>query len=125
MNLSDYIGLPYEQYDCWELIRFIYEDGLDIDLPDYRKRYTSSNDVKQTGPVVAQGIEDGCWEKVDKPAFGDVLIFNVLGIPSHCAMYLADGDFIHAFNGTNSVIENVNDLCWAKRFVGAYKWKAA
>ena len=124
MDLNKYIGLDYETCDCWELIRMIYKDELDIELPDYRKQYKNSGDMAQTGPVVASGRSDGNWEKVDEPEVNDVIIFNILGIPSHCGMYIGDGDFIHAFNGSNSVIENMSDLSWSRRIDGVYKWKS-
>ena len=123
MDLNKYIGLPYEDYDCWQLIKLIYENELKTALPDYRKMYNSSSDIKQTGPVVSHGIADGHWEKVEAPEPNDVLIFDILGVPSHCGLYIDNGDFIHAFNKCNAVVENITDLSWNRRLNGVYRWK--
>lgn len=119
LDLTRYIGLPYlsrgrseEGIDCYGIIIKFYKECLGIDLPDYVNEHSSSDDSVLV-TVTRRSADLSAWIPQEKPQFGDVIVFIVMGHPLHVGMYLADGDFLHCLQGRNSCIENLDK--WGKR----------
>ena len=128
MDLSRFIGLPYQhrgaEYtgcDCWGITVLFYRDVMGVELPDYQQFYSDQFDREECGSVV-DGV-CGEWTEVHDLSFGTVLTFNILGAVCHLGIHIGDGDFIHAFNGTDSCIESIQDISWSKRLHKAYEWQ--
>ena len=96
----------------------VHERG--VELPDYLEVYTSASDRDS----VAGAIEEHKvgWTPVQRPEFGDALLFRILGQPMHVGIMLDGDDFLHAFQNCNTCIERLTDLSWSRRLVGAYRW---
>ena len=127
MNLTPYIGIPFQAkgrtpagMDCWGLVRLFYKNEFGIQLPSYTDDYVSSTDRKTVSQAITENI--GSWQKVEKPQFGDMLLFQVLGLPLHTGIYIGDNDFLHAFRNTHSCIERINSITWSRRLLGVYRW---
>lgn len=128
MNLRKYIGLPYSPkgrdttgLDCWGLVRLFYKQELGIDVPSYVQDYSDPSDRQSVSSAILDNLK--FWKKRDKPEYGDLLVFNILGLPLHTAVYIGNGDFLHAFKNTNSCIERLSSITWRRRLVGVYRWQ--
>lgn len=122
-----YVGIPYENrgrtregVDCWGLVQLWYREQLDIDVPDYLWAYSAANDKES----VSHAIEENkaSWNKVDEPAYGDVLVFRIMGYPMHVGIKLNGDDFLHAFQGTQSCLERLSSIAWSRRLFEVYRW---
>lgn len=58
--------------------------------------------------------------EVDLPKLGDIILFNVFGIPCHVGMYVDKKYFFHSRKGTNATLEKLS--IWKNRVVGYYRW---
>jgi len=123
-TLQKYIGIPYKHLgrgvkglDCWGLLCLFYQQEKGIELPSYVDEYDGRASI-------AKAINDnlGTWQWTDKPQFGDLMVFNILGLPIHTAIYLGCGNFLHSFQNTNSCIERINSISWQRRLKGYYRW---
>lgn len=125
-----YVGLEYADrgrerpaVDCYGLVRLVYLERLGIELDDHAGGYSSATD-----PHVPRLIELGAalagWEKTAALAMYDVLVFNVDGHPTHCALYLADGRMLHVTRHTSAVVEPVKAPRWRNRFAYALRHPA-
>ncbi len=128
MNLSKYIGLSYKPkgrdndgIDCWGMVQLFYREELNIDIPSYAEDYKNPNDRKSVSAAIIDNI--GNWVKVATPKFGDMLLFEILGLPLHTGVYIGDNDFLHSFYNTNSCIERLNSINWNRRLLGVYRWE--
>jgi cell wall-associated NlpC family hydrolase len=97
---------PDKGVDCSGLVRHVYKQGANIELP------RSAKAISQNG------------ETVDKQNLkpGDLVFFNTLKRPfSHVGIYAGDGKFIHASSRREKqvTVSNMEDGYWAKRFNGA------
>lgn len=126
MNFEKYIGIPYADkgrdvtgIDCWGLVRLVYKDELNIDLPSFVAEYTSEDD-ERIEELFAQYKEG--WESVDKPNVGDVVVFRMLGYESHIGVVVNDKQFLHVRENQDSVIESLDNPKWVKRIVGFFKY---
>jgi sulfur carrier protein ThiS len=126
MNFEQYIGIPYVEkgrdgsgVDCWGLVRLIYKNEYNIDLPSFSSEYTVDDDAR-IGELFAQYKEG--WEHLDVPEAGNVVLFRMFGTDSHIGVLVSPTHFIHVREGRDSVIEALNSTKWAKRISGYYKY---
>jgi len=128
MNIQKYIGLPYKDngrditgIDCWGLVRLYYKQELDIELPSYVDQYIglTSTNIKES--IIS--YRDN-WDKVEIPQLNDLILFRILGEPTHIGLYLGDSKFLHIRDGYDSVIESINSINWSKRIEGYYRYRA-
>ena len=129
MWCNEYIHIPFADHgrtregcDCWGLARIIYKEKLGIELPtllDYK-------DTKD-GHSIADLYENEHKEWIEIPQGQekpyDVLVFKILGLPTHIAIAIEKGLMIHCEKGCGTHITEYNkDLKWKNRLVGVYRY---
>lgn len=128
MKYDKYIGLPYKNngrtadgVDCWGLVRLFYKDEFAIELPSYSDEYNGPNDE---AVVYAVNQHKDAWDPTSTPDVGDVVLFNILGEPTHVGIYLGNNKFLHSRAGKDSVVESLAGAKWNKRLEGVYKYSS-
>lgn len=108
------LGTPYRMggrrpetgLDCSGLVRYVYKQTHDIDLPH------NARDISRRGePVEPSELRPG-----------DLVFFNTLGRPfSHVGIYKGDGKFVHASSRRDKkvTVSDMGNRYWAARFDGA------
>lgn len=128
MNLwwNEYIGLPYKEkgrtrdgIDCWGLVRLVYKEQYDIDLPSLDDSYDLS-EQDDLIELMAHHKED--WQLSSTGNIGDVVVFKILGQPTHVGIVCGAGTFLHAREGHDSVIERLDSGSWKHRIEGFYSY---
>lgn len=126
MNFEKYIGIPFLEkgrdatgLDCWGLVRLIYKQEYNINLPSFATDYTLSDDDR-IGELFAQYKEG--WEVLDNPQPGSAVIFRMFGTESHIGVVVDNSRFIHVREGRDTVIESLESGKWAKRIVGFFQY---
>ena len=127
-DLTRYIGIPYsskgrsfESLDCYGLVFVFYREELGIDVPDYLDSYESATSRASVSTAIRDNLPN--WKPVVAMEYGDLLVFDILGLPIHVGVYLGDNQFLHAFQRTDSCIERLNSITWSRRLVGAFRWQ--
>lgn len=121
---NSYIGIPYkstgcskEGCDCWGLVRLVYKNEFNIDLPGVTIDMTDP-----TMELVHIGL-DTLWDKTTNPQPGDVINFNILGHDRHVGIVTSPGYMLHVFDeGHTSCIEPYTSRKWKKRIAGIYTY---
>jgi len=128
--LESYIGIPYQHrgrtrqgIDCYGLVMLFYREMMKTELPDYREYYSNQWDRHECGTTIEGALHDGRWVPCRVDDLGAVHTFRVMGAVCHVGIVLKDGQFLHAFEGTNSCIERLDDMSWSKRRVTTYRWQ--
>ena len=123
---NKYIGIPFldkgrdiHGIDCWGLVRLIYKQEYNIDLPNFSTDY-EADDTEQMRDLLAQYKEG--WEKIDGPTEGCIVLFNILGVESHMGIAVSSTHFLHARDGRDSAIESFESVGWKNRITGFYKY---
>jgi len=126
MNFEKYIGIPYLEkgrdtagLDCWGLVRLIYKEVYNIDLPSFQDSYVLEDD-ERIAELFAQYKEG--WQPVESPTCGDLVLFRILGVTQHVGVMINNTQFVHVRQNSNSAVESVCNAKWAKRVVGFYKY---
>jgi len=116
-QFSDYIGIAHDYLDCWGLVTMFYEREFGLILKTPYSTIPSSKDEAQS--FVLNCVS--CYKKVDKPKYGDIILFKVMGLLSHVAIYLDEEKMLHSDSGHDSVIESWNCGKWKNRVFGFYR----
>jgi hypothetical protein len=123
---NKYIGIPFldkgrdtNGIDCWGLVRLVYKQEYNIDLPNFSTNY-EADDAEQMKDLLAQYKEG--WEKIDTPTEGCVVLFNILGVESHMGIAVSSTHFLHARDRRDSAIESFDSVGWKNRITGFYKY---
>lgn len=129
MWCNKYISVPFEEHgrtkngcDCWGLARLIYEKELGINLPALLD-YKNTKDGKSISELYE--IEHQEWEEIpvgqEKPF--DMLVFRMLGLPTHIAVVVDKGLMIHCEKGCGTHISEYNkEVQWKTRLAGVYRY---
>lgn len=121
-----YIGIPFKAngrdengLDCWGLVRLIYNQEYNIQLPSFSSEYVIQDDSR-INDLIAQYKEG--WEQVEKPVPGSVVLFKILGGLTHIAVMVDEVTFIHVRPGSNTVIDTITNTKWKNRITGFFKY---
>lgn len=131
MDFNKYVGLPYSLrgrdesgIDCWGLVRLVYKEQFDIELPSLVELYPDgSEDTVYQKLAEDIAIRKEKWEEVASPDVGDIVLLRHNGFPVHVGIFIGDGKFLHAFGGTHSVVDRLTSVHWRNRIVGYFKYK--
>lgn len=122
INVSKYIGKGYKEnsngpdfYDCYSLVIAIQRD-LGKNIMDFRHDAKSKEERKK---AIADGKKEPCFEKIEKPLAGCILILYYNCVPQHIGVYIGNGKVIHATYDRGVVIDELRTL----KVEGFYKVK--
>ena len=121
--LSKYIGLSYEQYDCWQLICLYYDRELGISLPTFEGEYENGDDRDSIERIYTRELARRTWPAVAEPAWPDLAVFRIDGNKWHAGIVVGAKHMLHTQRGCNSVIEKYTNLRWKNRLYGFYRYQ--
>ena len=124
---NNYIGIPFKEKgrdrsgtDCWGLVRLIYKEQYNIDLPSFANEYPTVDDRERIHELIAQYKE--AWNPVETPSEGSVVLFRMLGSETHIGVAINEQEFIHVREGADSVIERFDSVNWKNRLIGHFRY---
>ena len=122
IDVSKYIGKGYKEnsrgpdyYDCYSLMLEIQKD-LGNELEDCRCATMSKKDKID---AFQKEKEKTCYEKIEKPLAGCIVILYHNNVPQHVGVYIGNGKVIHATYDRGVVIDELRTL----KVEGFYKVK--
>lgn len=96
---AGYVGIPYDEADCWTLARRVLVEQFWIFVPSYADE-----------PVdVALAIGKRHFTEVDAPRAGDLVLMRRLGRP-HIGVMLDGVSMLHTSRGKNAVVERISSI---------------
>lgn len=108
--VKSYVSIPYEDVDCYGMVRLVYKEQYYIDLEPIHSRDKLDNwDV----------VFDGHGEPAVRE--GDVLMFKDDPVNRHVGIVLDETFMLHSIRGVNSCVERWNRLNWRGRLVKVYR----
>lgn len=115
----NFIGVPYDEKDCWQLVILFYKMILSIDLVQYN--YKDPFDNEEIAALVITHRDK--FIPVEVPQFGDIIVLRVFGFPSHLGIYLNESQILHTTDKTGSIIDQFSR--WKTRVEGFYRYGQA
>lgn len=102
-------GRTFQGCDCWGLVRLIYKEELNIDLPSFTTEYDKLNPV-EIEDVIGLNKETIKYVEVKDEDFKefDLLLFEQYGKDSHIGLYVDNDYYIHTNRRKDTVIEKLS-----------------
>ncbi|MQR97100.1 C40 family peptidase [Fictibacillus phosphorivorans] len=108
-----YEGTPYkwggespDGFDCSGYLQYIFDEAENVELP------------RTVDDIYAKGT------KVDSPAVGDIVFFNLEGDgPSHAGVYIGNDQFVHASSSKGVTTAELNSSYWSENYIGAKSYE--
>ena len=115
-----YIGVPFQKYDCFNLVKLIYKQEYDKHILNTEVKHNQSDLINQS----YLGEVDN-WIEVKTPLEGDIVAIrldsNYPHLVTHFGVMINDKQLIHTMQNTNCVVENVTK--YYKLVAGFYRHK--
>ena len=118
--MDKYIGLEFKhkgrgpKYDCFGLVKCIYKEKLNIDLPEYVETY----DFRwgESGKThILDNLDKDFYEVKTYKRFDVILFYNPSKIVvNHMGIYLEDDKFLHIRDSVKSNINRIEGY-WKSR----------
>lgn len=121
-GLNNYIGLAYDQYDCWQLICHYYNQQLGIDLPTFEGQYRNGDDKQNIARIYTREMAREIWPAVRDARYPDLAVFKIDGKLWHAGIVVGKKLMLHTQRGCNSCLENFTNLRWKNRLYGFYRY---
>jgi len=126
---ADFIGLPFAPAgrtragcDCWGLVMLVYAARAGFALPGHTDiAWASARDSAAVGEGITRVAADWIPAWAHELRALDVLVMRVMGHPIHVGVMVDASAFLHAYEGTDSILERVDSPAWHRRIVGAYR----
>jgi cell wall-associated NlpC family hydrolase len=122
-GLNKYIGLPYEQYDCWQFICHYYNQELGILLPTFAGEYRNGADHQNINRIYTRELARQIWPAIEDARWPDLAVFHIDGEDWHAGIVVGAKHMLHIQKGCNSVIEKFTNLRWKNRLYGFYRYQ--
>lgn len=127
MQLEHYLGRPWEPsgFNCWALVREIYDVELGICLPAIG---IDAADFKKVGAEFKKSTARKLFIKIDQPLNYCVVTMKHgdSNHESHCGIYVLINGFgyvLHNWRGCGVVCEKIDRLSWLDLHItGFYKY---
>ncbi len=123
--LLKYLGIPYEDFDCYELIKLFYEKEFGVEIIDLQYQDPSERKLGQMTEIsqLVETVKEDYFKKVTEPKFGDIILLRIWGMPAHVGIYIGKGRFLHTSKTTGSCVEKLSK--WQNKILGYYEYDKA
>lgn len=111
---GQYIGLPYAQVHCWDLVRRAYLDQLGIRLPDHADIPPGNH----RAVIEAMRAGAAAWADADGARPFDVVLMRRASRPLHVGLITCPGWVLHTEQETDAVHVPLRHPSIAGRVVG-------
>lgn len=127
---APFVGVPYlpkgltpEGWDCWGCFSWCRAAIFGAACPSWAGDYDLADFaegrlVEVAASLILQNL--AAWTRHETPAPGRGVLIRVFGRPAHVGLMLDRRHFIHAWEGTGTVIETI-DSRWSRRIEGFYE----
>lgn len=116
----NYIGTPFKELDCYNLVKRIYKDIYNLDILETQTKANDSVNINKEYKDEAMN-----WVKVEKPCKGCIVAikFDPLlpKVVTHFGFAIDEFKMIHTTSKTDCVLENISK--YSKLIDGYYLHK--
>ena len=105
-DLAKYVGRPYENFNCLDLVKEFYLDVFNIKVDNYYDGPVPSPSEVQT--LIASNKGEFVQVEMADVTFGDIVVIRLRGMDCHIGVFIEGGKFIHSAKTTGSNIDRLS-----------------
>jgi cell wall-associated NlpC family hydrolase len=118
--VSDYVNIPFDTCNCWQLVCKIYKEQFGKIIPAYENEYKSSTDKNNIKKIYDRELQ--IWKRLNAPVLGCVIVCKIKNQPWHAGIVVSRDSMLHTEKDLYSVIERFNGLVWKNKIIGFYRY---
>jgi len=125
MDFQKYVGIEYcasnefgNGLSCWELVELVMREQFRLTPPKVEFKGSS----QEAKPVFIRELKNWQEVKSGQEKAGDLVLFNMLNIYSHCGIVVKEKTMLHVIENRNATIERYDTHGWKNRIIGFYRW---
>ena len=118
--LDIWVGAPYREFDCYDLLRHAADDLFDIEYPELGFDYYAD----PTGAIELELRSNWRWNKLMEPEIGCIVLLSTGGIARHVGLWLGNGEILHTTRKMGSVIQDIQTIERYYDVEGYFTWAA-
>ena len=119
--VKNYVGLPFEHCNCWQLVCRVYRDQLGIRLPflddDYSDPYDKTAIAKLYEAELAR-----VWQRIAAPEPFACIVFRIQNQLWHVGLCLDADNMLHSYEKIDAAVERFTTKLWQPRIEGFYTY---
>lgn len=123
LKYCSYIGLEWQELDCWQLVTKVLNEQFSILLPDLNVGAKLDIDTKEIQYENERKDWRLEWKQVEEPQEGDLVLFAQSGVTFHIGLVIDSNSFLHSTEATGCVVEKLSDSFWKSRLDSFYRYK--
>jgi cell wall-associated NlpC family hydrolase len=123
MEFDKYIGVPFEERDCYRFVQYVLEDAAGITIPEF-----SSIGTKNYRRIFLNFLKEISenWEEVEEPRMFDVIAMAYdpkhPNLVQHFGVYIGGGKILHTLANVGSHTAKLNSPLIKNTIKGIYRW---
>ena len=121
LDTDKYLGISFEQADCYQFGSILYQDYFGYPLPSLEYQL----DSMKTMILAAGDSQKSIFKNVDKSevTYLDGIVFSSVECGRHVGFYIGDGLFIHQNIKGYPSIEKLSGHKWGSKILGIYRYE--
>lgn len=131
MDLSAYIGLPFEDcgrdrngLDCWGLVRLVLREQWGIEVPSWHTDYADPDERAAISTLI-EARKDGAWLPVapGQTQAGDVVLLRWGRHVCHVGILVEPRVMLHIQRGFDAALERLDSPVWVHKVHSFWRHK--
>ena len=123
IDTNAYVGIPYSECNCWDLVCRVYEDYYNMHLPnifgmDYKGESTAPSFIRKVWDSNRPFIDS---VQVEEPHTGDIVLLRVRGLVKHVGVFIEPRKLLHSLSSVGVVLEPMRNIEVDYRVIGYYR----
>jgi len=125
--VKKYIGIPFvsngrtmDGCDCYGLVRLVFRNEYNIELPELSDNYADALNVHETARLFAENLPVLAGEKIAAPREKAVVVITEHGVAAHIGIAAGGGYVLHTGFKTGSVCQRETHPGLRGRIEGYY-----
>lgn len=114
-------GRDFDYCDCYGICYLFNKHELEIDLPIYLDDPVENQE--QIDALFNKKKSDFKKVKLGKECEGDIISFNIKGLPTHVGVVLQKGLMLHIISGETAKIESYTTNKWINRIDSLWRYE--
>lgn len=124
---AGYVGIPFANSGagrrgchCWGLVRLVYRERLQVDLPAYDT--ITAEQLLAIARGFPNELNNDPWRPADGPRQDyDVILMHARSLPLHIGVAVGSDRLLHVERGIASMCVPIDHPRYRHRVIGAYR----
>lgn len=125
MWTNRYVGIPFEEADCWQLCQRVYQQELNVSLPGFVDEYKDPDDREALERIFNMELgKPSVWRAVaqGEEQEYDLALIRLSPLPTHVGVLAGRDHILHSLPKVGAALEARSSLRLRGNIMGFYQY---